>query len=285
MRADYADPRIVRRLVGWARRVGGSAACGASSVLAFRTSELVVRAGDLVAKQHLSAVPRATLLLAGSLPEVFVPPLATAVVGGHPVSLWPLGVPLREPDLDAPGPWAAAGALLARLHREPIPSGFGPCGAPARVERALGRLAAAPSSSGPRAKIICDALSTVSLPVGRPTTLVHGDVHLGQVVRFGDGYRLIDVDDVGVGDPAWDLARMAAWYLAGVIPPKAWTVFLASYSAADGPAVPVAADPWPVLDGFARILTVQTAALAVVNAELDTAETFVAACRRMLLMP
>jgi hypothetical protein len=284
MRSDYADPAVVRRLVGWARRVGGRAACGAAAVLAFRTGELVVRAGDLVVKQHLAPVPRGTLLLTDSLREVFVPPLASSSVGGRPVSLWPLGVPLREPDLDLPGPWVAAGTLLARLHRSPLPRWSLPmCGAPARVERGLGRLACAPPSTGFRARAIRDALSTATLPVGRPATLVHGDFHLGQVVRWGSDYRLIDVDDVGIGDPAWDLARMASWYLAGVIPPRAWTVFLAAYSAAGGPAVPVAADPWPVLDGFARVLTVQSAAVAVVNTDLDTAETFVAACRRMLV--
>lgn len=280
-----SDPR---RLIAWARRVGGRPACGAAAVLSHRTDEVVVRAGDLVAKWHLAPVPRAVLLLAGRLPEVFVPPLAAATLAGRPVTLWPLGVPVREPDLDGPGPWAAAGALLARLHREPIPPGLGrPSGAPARVERALRRLRAAPSGSGFRAKIIGDALRTARIPetARRPTTLVHGDVHLGQVVRLGAFHRLIDVDDVGVGDPAWDLARLAAWYLAGVIPERAWVLFLTSYSAAGGPAVPVAADPWPVLDGFARVLTAQTAAVAVANGDLDAAETFVAACRRMLTTP
>jgi len=273
-----------RRLIGWARRVGGRAACGPVAVLSVSNpgGELVVRAGDVVAKLHNAPVPHGTLLLADRLREVFVPPLAASVVGGRPVTLWPLGVPVREADLESPGPWASAGTLLARLHREPVPPGvFGPCGAPVRVERALGRLASAPSSRGPRAKIIRDALSTVVLPSSPAAALVHGDFHLGQVVHHGGGRRLIDVDGVGVGDPAWDLARMAAWYLAGVIPPRAWTMFLHAYSAAGGPAVAPGADPWPALDPYARLLTVQAAALAVAKADLDTAETFVAACHRM----
>lgn len=271
-----------RRLIGWARRVGGRVACGPVAVLSAASGELVVRVGDLVAKLHDAPVPDGTLLLADRLREVFVPPLAASVVGGRPVTLWPLGVPVREADLDSPGPWASAGTLLARLHREPVPPGvFGPCGAPVRVERALGRLAAAPSSPGFRAKIIRDALSTVVLPSSPAATLVHGDFHLGQVVHLGAGRRLIDVDGVGVGDPAWDLARMAAFYLAGVIPPRAWTMFLSAYSAAGGPAVPPGADPWPVLDPYARLLTIQAAALAVAKADLDTAETLVAACHRM----
>jgi hypothetical protein len=272
-----------RRLIGWARRVGGRAACGPAAVLSSPNTvgELVVRAGDLVAKLHDAPVPQATLLLADRLREVFVPPLAASSVGGRPVTLWPLGVPVREADLESPGPWASAGGLLARLHREPVPPGFGPCGAPARVERAMSRLAAAPSSSGIRAKIIRDALSTVALPPAPVSTLVHGDFHLGQVVRLATGRRLIDIDGVGVGDPAWDLARMAAWYLAGVIPPRAWTMFLTAYSAAGGPAVPPGANPWPTLEPYARALAIQTAAVAVTKQDLDTAETFVAACRRM----
>ena len=43
----------------------------------------------------------------------------------------------------------------------------------------------------------------------RPATLVHGDWHLGQLGRRSatTPWMLIDVDDLGVGDPAWDLAR------------------------------------------------------------------------------
>jgi aminoglycoside phosphotransferase (APT) family kinase protein len=251
-------------------------------VLSHRGGELVVRAGELVVKQHLA--PVAALRLADSLREVFVPPLAASTVGGRFVSLWPLGEPVREADLDDPGPWASAGMLLARLHREPVPPGTGPCGAPARVERALGRLASSPSSRGIRAKIIRDALSTAIVPPAPTVTLVHGDFHLGQLVGLDGSRRLIDVDTVGVGDPAWDLARMAAWYLAGVIPSRAWTMFLTTYTAAGGPAVRPGADPWPTLEPYARLLAAQTAAVAVVKQDLDTAEAFVAACRRMLAL-
>ena len=46
------------RLVGWARRLGGPAACGPVAVLSDSTDELVVRAGSLVVKQHVAPVPR-----------------------------------------------------------------------------------------------------------------------------------------------------------------------------------------------------------------------------------
>lgn len=48
-------------------------------------------------------------------------------------------------------------------------------------------------------------------------------------------WRLIDVDDLGLGVPAWDLARPAAWYAAGLLAPEDWLCFLDAYRAAGGP--------------------------------------------------
>ena len=126
------------------------------------------------------------------------------------------------------------------------------------------------------------------------TTLCHGDLHLGQLVRHPapDGpWRLIDVDDLGVGEPAWDLARPAAWYACGLLSPEDWDLFLAAYRTGGGPAVPADGDPWPALDVPARALTVQTAARAVAKAidagrPLDDVERAVVdACDRMSSVP
>ena len=97
--------------------------------------------------------------------------------------------------------------------------------------------------------------------VNRPVTLVHGDWHLGQLGRAGAGvpWVLLDVDDLGVGDPAWDLARPAGFWAAGLIPDDEWARFVDAYRAAGGPALPEG-DPWPVLDAFARAAVVQAAA-------------------------
>ncbi|MFI5975916.1 phosphotransferase family protein [Streptomyces sp. NPDC051452] len=127
-----------------------------------------------------------------------------------------------------------------------------------------------------------------------PALLCHGDLHLGQLVRHpapGGPWRLIDVDDLGVGVPAWDLARPAAWYACGLLPPDEWTRFLSAYQRAGGPAVPPDADPWAALDVPARALTVQTAALAITKAlaahrPLDEVEqALIEACARMTSAP
>ncbi|MEU8034350.1 phosphotransferase [Streptomyces sp. NPDC049099] len=131
-------------------------------------------------------------------------------------------------------------------------------------------------------------------PMPGTPALCHGDLHLGQLVRHPvpDGpWRLIDVDDLGTGVPAWDLARPAAWYACGLLPPDTWTRFLGAYQRAGGPAVPPAGDPWPALDVPARALTVQTAALALAKAltagrPLDEVEQAVVdACARMAPIP
>jgi hypothetical protein len=102
---------------------------------------------------------------------------------------------------------------------------------------------------------------------------------------------LIDVDDLGSGVPAWDLARPAAWYACGLLPAEEWTCFLTAYRAAGGPAVPADGDPWPALDVPARALTVQTAARALTKAitedrPLDEVElSMVDACARICALP
>ncbi|MEY6569522.1 phosphotransferase family protein, partial [Streptomyces sp. PGLac3x] len=139
------------------------------------------------------------------------------------------------------------------------------------------------------------ARAAASVPRARTGRAVcHGDLHLGQLVRDpepGRGWVLIDVDDMGLGDPLWDLARPAAWFACGLMVPEDWVRFLTAYRQAGGTAVGPPGEEWRQLDGPARALTAQIAAQALVRAEqagrpLDEDESaFVDACARMAPLP
>ncbi|WP_411577015.1 phosphotransferase [Streptomyces sp. SCSIO ZS0520] len=278
-------------------------ACPApGAVLADREDAAVVRHGEAVAKAHAPGTDprelalRTALAAHPALGGILLPPLRTDPVElhGRPVTLWPHGEPV-DPEHPEAAPWEAAARLLARLHRtDPsvLPSGLPAMRGPARAARAVARLRAR-AAAHPAAPAVLAAWSALppwargEAPVPG-SALCHGDVHLGQLVREpGGGWVLIDVDDLGTGHPAWDLARPAAWYACGILGPGEWARFLSAYRSAGGPAVPPEGDPWPVLDVPARAVTVQSAALALVKATgadraLDEAEqSMTDACVRM----
>nr|WP_245766650.1 aminoglycoside phosphotransferase family protein [Streptomyces colonosanans] len=284
---------------------GTNCCCPApDAVLADRGDDAtVVRHGNTVAKAHAPGADPAGLSLrltvAARLPGVLLAPLdpTPVTLHGRLVTFWPYGIPV-DPETPRAAPWEAAAGLLARLHRAPAPAGLPAMRGPAKAARAIRRLralghhpAAAPVL---RAWAALPAWARAESPLPSARHLCHGDLHLGQLVRHPvdtGPWRLIDVDDLGVGDPAWDLARPAAWYACGLLPPDEWTRFLAAYRQEGGPAVPTAGDPWPALDVPARALTVQTAALAVVKSfaaerPLDEVEQAVVdACVRMGTIP
>ncbi|WNV90902.1 phosphotransferase [Umezawaea sp. Da 62-37] len=264
-------------------------------VLAVRGDVVVIRVGEVVVKAHEPGadpvVLGARMRLAGDprLSGLLLPPLdvSPVLLHGRVVTTWPLGRPVPERDPET-APLEEAGRLLAALH-EFKPSDFAgaqpPSGAPHRFARTVADLRA--SGLGGDAGKVLRAHATLP-PVDAPAhlTVCHGDWHLGQMVE-ADGWRLIDVDDLGVGDPAWDLARPAALHAAGVLDAETWGRFLEAYTAAGGAAVS-AVDPWAALDVPARALVVQMAARALLAAqrdgkELDEAqEALVESCDRIV---
>ncbi|MCB8903293.1 MULTISPECIES: aminoglycoside phosphotransferase family protein [unclassified Streptomyces] len=296
---DLPDRPLLDGLAAYAHaaahRPGTPCRCagGLVGVLADRDDGTVVRHGRLVAKAHAPGTDaeahRARIALAAhpDVREVFLPPLPISTPGdldGRPVSMWPYGSPVDPADPDA-APWEEAAMLLALLHRTPPPAG--PAGrlpemrAPVKAALAVDRMRRT-APGHPAAATVLAAWRSIPdrvAPDG-PRLLCHGDFHLGQLVRATGPaespggptpppapWRLIDMDDAGLGDPAWDLARPAAWFAAGILPPEIWSRFLGAYQQAGGPAV--GADPWIQLDVPARALTVQTAALAVAKSTAE----------------
>jgi aminoglycoside phosphotransferase (APT) family kinase protein len=248
-----------------------------------RSGAEIVVDGDVVCKLHRPGTdPRAlaTRLRIAAGSGSLLSPLTTIP---EPVGLrWRTRWPRVETVVPQPecAPWAEAGRLLAQLHEEAPPKRTPPHGWPHRLRRMLR------STDDDTIRRAAAELPGEVWRAGspdRPTTLVHGDWHLGQLGRLSATapWLLIDVDDLGVGDPAWDLARPAGFWAAGLIPDNDWAAFVQSYRDADGPAVPPG-DPWPALEPFARAAVIHAAASGVAHGDDDeTQSALLMACERM----
>ncbi|MEU9556776.1 aminoglycoside phosphotransferase family protein [Streptomyces fumanus] len=316
MTPDALLPALTARAKARAHTRTPTCPCDAVTVtLAHRPDATVVRHAGTVAKAHTPGTDPTALThrvtTAAALPGVFLPPLDPTPTPLHVpphdrlVTFWPYGTPV-DPDDPTAAPWEAAGTLLAHLHRTHLttPRNLPPMRGPQKAAAAITALHdttrshphPATSATAPilRAWATLPPWARAEAPMPDTATLCHGDLHLGQLVRHPapDGpWLLIDVDDLGVGVPAWDLARPAAWYACGLLPPEDWSRFLTAYRAAGGPAVPPDGDPWPALDVPARALTVQTAARSLTKAiaagrEPDVVERLlIDACARMAFVP
>ncbi|CUU59529.1 Phosphotransferase enzyme family protein [Parafrankia irregularis] len=229
-----------------------------------------------------------------------------ATIDGRLVTAWPaataLGLAEVERDVEA-APWEAAAELLARLHATDLaalhPLTVPPAAVCTRLRRVMDHMETGLSNpttttgEGPARPVAAEILRLAedvrgahaalppwlrqapSRPGGR-VALIHGDWHLGQVVRAprephstatttDQCWRIIDIDDLGWGDPAWDLARPAAWFAAGVLPVAVWSRFVDAYRGAGGVGLGSDPDPWAAVDGPARAVTVQYAAGAITD--------------------
>jgi len=275
---DSATP-LLAELVAIGRAAPGGSADAEPVTLYDRHGVLVVRVGDAVVKAHQAdrdGGPRlaARMAAAERLPHLLLPPAGPPRrVHGRVVTVWPYGEPVSPDD----PPWEESGRLLARLHLTEPPATAPPLPRwerPARLARAVAGL----DGGGAAEQVILRAHASLpgwargeeTPPPPERSALIHGDWHLGQLVRAADGrWRLIDVEDLSIGDPVWDLARPAALVSAGVLPGADWARLLAGYTGAGGPAMPPDGDLWRVLDIPARILAIQIAATCVKSARAE----------------
>ncbi len=301
----------------------GRAAAGGgddAAIVLKRSDTLVVAVGPVVVKAHpadareAELCARLRLVESEIMSEIWLAPVQRASgslerVRERLVTIWPRGTTVCPDDPDA-APWEQAASLLARLHGAPLAALGGSArelpeaGGPRRVAHAVARLRAERNRQDADRAVILEAVATLPpwvlghAPRPRlPESLVHGDWHLGQLVRCegepepdsrrSPDWRLIDIDDLGIGDPAWDLARPAALYASGLLEPALWQRLLASYRDHGGCAVPATGDPWPALDIPARALAVQAGALAWLAARrevrslTDEEAALIEACRRI----
>lgn len=266
--------------------------------------------GDVVAKVHhprTNRVDLANRLAAATdsaLADHFIQPLNTdlsTAPDGRFVTWWPRVEVLTQADTSIP--WTATGERLAQLHR---------------VEATTTRLAALPRPgifdrlrrAGERAQLLPPGHRRVLAPLadlllgeaqvvtsaagaGRPPaegsgSVVHGDWHLGQLGQLGHRavtqWRLLDVDDLGIGDPAWDLGRPAGFWAAGLLDDTSWAAFVTAYREHGGPAVPADGPVWERLDRAARWSVFIAAVRQLGERRLDDGEATQAlwsACQQM----
>lgn len=172
------------------------------------------------------------------------------------------GVPTLAPRLVAADTWATAtwgdgdlaatrsgaharatGAALARLHRAPTHGAADAEGPGARALSAVRAVRTVLPEAGPRA----DAHAR-RLPAQGRRTLVHGDFSADQVLTGPEsGIRLIDLDRMGLGDPALDIAGFAVEEYVRSGKATVTTALFAAYLEAGGPVTEAEWRAWTPL--------------------------------------
>ncbi len=241
-------------------------------------SQVYICAGVIV-KLHSPAANRDRLVrrmhcIGGpDIDRLWIQPLIYApfeAPGDRLATIWPRVTVLAT--IDRP-PWGDVGTLLAKLHRLPIRDDPPRLGGHTRLRLAVDYLR---TDGGPQLQWLVDRGEELSDLLAEPTqiTLAHGDFHLGQLghTPLRRAWKLLDVDDFGIGDPSWDLSSPAAYWASGLLDDEAWTEFLDAYRAAGGPAVPADDDPWPALN-----LPAQAAMVIAVTQHLRAAGSVVGA--------
>lgn len=212
--------------------------------------------------------------------RLWIQPLRYAPIpapGDRLATVWPRVTVLST--IDQP-PWADTGHLLARLHRMPVLDDPPRLGGHSRLARAIAVLRTRGDLGW-----LADLGETWAdrLQHEGRTTLAHGDFHLGQLghTPLRRSWKLLDIDNFGVGEPAWDLSAAAGFHAAGLLDDDSWRAFLDAYREGGGPAVPPDGDPWPALAATARAALLISAVQALRADAAEAAQQLIDACRRL----
>jgi Ser/Thr protein kinase RdoA (MazF antagonist) len=112
-------------------------------------------------------------------------------------------------DLRVPGSLAAVGEALAELHRQGQGAALSGPTYLQRLSAMIPAIAALAPELRSEAEALVDRLCD-RLRDASTTTLVHGDLHPGQVVVDGESIGLIDLDRITLADGRYDLGNLIA---------------------------------------------------------------------------
>jgi len=215
---------------------------------------------------------RLNLISLDSLRSQFLQPLSRKpeVREGRALTLWPYAKPLPADSLEDV-PWNDCAALIAALHKvelEPQLVALG-SGWLMRLSRSIEKLERMSASA--ERSIILEAAQTLPLFSSASWThhkqsYIHGDWHPGQVAYYENKLVFIDIDDVGIGNRMFDLAKPAAYFLAGLLPNHMWKEFSEGYQNSCNMSQENRDTFWSELELPARAAVIQSAITALTHA-------------------
>ncbi|TCO64617.1 phosphotransferase family protein [Actinocrispum wychmicini] len=210
-----------------------------ATLLRFTNNAVYRLAGDqavvrIVGSHGLRHRVHKVVRIAGWLAEHDIPAVRLSAgveqpiqVGAHLATVWDVvpsgGQPPRGHDL---------GALLGRIHRLPPPTFHLPSWDPLDdVRRRVDDAEDLDDDDRDFLLACCarlqEALADLVFP--RPTAVVHGDAHLGNLISSPDGPVLCDFDSTCLGPPEWDLTPVAVGVGRFGEPPRTYREMARSY--------------------------------------------------------
>lgn len=181
-----------------------------NSVFLLREAPVVVRIvpSPSLSYRAVNVVKAARWLAEHDIPAVRLLPGVEQPVraGEHLATLWE-----AVPETGPPPTGHDLGELLRKIHALPVPSKFPAWDPMAELRRSLRDAEALAADDRCFLQRRCEdvgrRLAELRFPL--PTSVVHGDAHLGNLISGPHGPVLCDLDSLCVGPPEWDLTPVA----------------------------------------------------------------------------